>query len=218
MCLSTSRWIPTSVLIPKSIISLYLQVRIFDIQLHSDIRSDVRLDIHSDTRAYPPLSNHLLSPILPTPLTATSLGPHPSDSTSDICHMSVLRVPRGSELLVTPTPSLVTEHFLHCATHTIWPKDHHSKSYLSHPIFHFRLHHHSTSHLYSTLSAFAEGFPHSTTPSISPKECHSYLSPPIFHFRLHHHSISCLYSALSSFTDTFLHSTTDSKSPKDCHS
>ena len=52
-----------SVLIPKSIISLYLQVRIFDIQLRSDVRSDVRLDIHSDTHAYPPLSNHLPSSI-----------------------------------------------------------------------------------------------------------------------------------------------------------
>ena len=76
-----------------------------DLQVNSwtalDVRSDVRLDIHSDTRAYPPLSNHLLSPILPTPLTATPLSPHPSDSASDVCRMSVLQVPCRSELLIT---------------------------------------------------------------------------------------------------------------------
>ena len=44
---------------------------------------------------------HLLSPILPTPLTVTSLGPHPSGSALDVRCMSALRVMRGSEPLVT---------------------------------------------------------------------------------------------------------------------
>ena len=46
---------------------------------------------------------HLLSPVLPTLLTATSLGPHPSDSALDIHHMSALQVLRRSKLLVTST-------------------------------------------------------------------------------------------------------------------
>ena len=44
---------------------------------------------------------HLLSPVLPTPLTGTSLGPHSSGSASDVCRMSALRVTCGSEPLVT---------------------------------------------------------------------------------------------------------------------
>ena len=44
---------------------------------------------------------HLLSPVLPTPLAATPLSPHPSDSASDVRRMSTLWVPCRSELLVT---------------------------------------------------------------------------------------------------------------------
>ena len=44
---------------------------------------------------------HLLSHVLLTPLTATSFGPHPSDSTSDVHRMSALWVTCRSELLVT---------------------------------------------------------------------------------------------------------------------
>ena len=44
-----------------------------------------------------------------------------------------------------PTLSLFTEGFLHSTTHSIWPKECHSKSYHTH----FRLYHHNVSHLYS---------------------------------------------------------------------
>ena len=78
-----------------------------------------RLDIHSDTRAYPPLSNHLLSPVLPTPLTVTSLGPHPSGSASDVRRMSALRVTCGSQPLITLDSIAQSMHSQaqHCTVH-----------------------------------------------------------------------------------------------------
>jgi len=93
-----------------------------------------------------------------------------------------------------PTLLSFTEGFPYSTTHSIQPKQCHSKSYLSHSIFRFRLCLHDISRLYSTfLSPFpspTEDFLHSTADSIWPKDCCSkfYLFHPIFRFGLHHHN------------------------------
>ena len=65
---------------------------------------------------------HLLSPILPTPLTVTSLSSHPSGSTSDIRRMSVLRVMHRSEPFVTLPRSGIWSWSVHfySVTPSLW--------------------------------------------------------------------------------------------------